>query len=174
MSDGEGLSADTESREPQVPSDQARRIEELSRALAEVINDREAFKRRLERDRERQLQAERGEIARVLLEAVDDLERALAAGGGSVSALAHGVGLITADLHKRIEGLGLTRIEARGRPFDPVLHEAVDLVPVADPAADGAVVDEVRTGWRAGDRVVRPARVRVGRAAEGPAGRAPE
>lgn len=147
------------------PADEelARRIDELSRALAELINDRESFKRRLEREHDRQLQAERGDVARQLFEAMDELERALAAGEGNAEALAHGVRMIALDLQRRIEGLGLTRIAASGERFDPVLHEALDLVPVSDPRQDGMVVEEVRAGWRAGDRVVRPARVRVGR-----------
>ena len=44
-------------------------------------------------------------------------------------------------------------------------HVSVDLVTVADPEEDGRVVDEVRAGWRLGDRLLRPARVRVGRLA---------
>jgi hypothetical protein len=47
--------------------------------------------------------------------------------------------------------------------FDPRLAEAVDLVPVSDASQDDLVVQEVRAGYRIGERVLRPARVRVGR-----------
>jgi molecular chaperone GrpE len=59
--------------------------------------------------------------------------------------------------------MGLSPVATMGQLFDPNVHEAVDLVAVSDREQDGRVVEEVRGGWRAGDRVVRAARVRVGR-----------
>ena len=52
-----------------------------------------------------------------------------------------------------------------GLPFDPHVAEAVDTVAVAEEGRDGVVVQEVRPGYRIAGRVVRPARVRVGRLA---------
>jgi molecular chaperone GrpE len=53
-----------------------------------------------------------------------------------------------------------------GMPYDPRTAEAIDLVVVADPAQEGVVLEEFRPGWRIGDRILRPARVRVGRLAQ--------
>ena len=50
-----------------------------------------------------------------------------------------------------------------GQPFDPHVHEAMVVVPVDDPAADGVVVGQWRAGYRIADRVLRPAQVQVGR-----------
>jgi len=152
-------------------AEQASRIEELSRAYAALLEDNKAFRQRLEREQARLVEAERASVAQALLEAADDLERALAAagtGGGAddaIATLSEGVRLSLGTLQKRIAALGAERIEVEGRPFDPRVAEALDAVPVADAAQDGIVLQEVAAGYRIGDRILRPARVRVGRLA---------
>jgi molecular chaperone GrpE len=105
-----------------------------------------------------------------MLESHEDLERALLASRPSTGAeapglraLVHGVQLTLASMEKRIADMGVTRLDVLGMPFDPRTAEAIDIAPVADPARDGIVVEELRPGWRIGERVLRPARVRVGR-----------
>jgi molecular chaperone GrpE len=144
---------------------QAARIDELSRAYAALLEDNKAFRARLERERDRVVEADRARVAQALLEAADDLERALAAVPEGAATLRQGVSLVLAGLTRRIAELGATRLEVAGRPFDPQLAEAVDVTAVSDAAQDGLVVAEVRAGWRIGDRLLRPARVRVGRLA---------
>jgi molecular chaperone GrpE len=151
---------------------QASRIDELSRAYAGLVEDNKAFRGRLERERDRVVDAERANVAQALLEAADDLERALAAvsgaregQGGALHTLAEGVRLSLAGLHKRIADLGAERIQVVGERFDPRVAEAIDAVPTHDAAQDDVVVQEVRPGYRIGERVLRPARVRVGRLA---------
>jgi molecular chaperone GrpE len=149
------------------------RIDELTRAYASLVEDNKAFRGRLEREKVRVIEAERAAVAQALLESADDLERALAAvtiaGESQAEALrnlAEGVRLSLAALHKRIGDLGAVRIPVQGQPFDPHLAEAVDTVAVGDAAQDGMVLQEVRPGYRIGERVLRPARVRVGRLAQ--------
>jgi molecular chaperone GrpE len=151
---------------------QAARIDELTRAYAALLEDNKGFRQRLEREKARVLDAERASLAQALLEATDDLERALAAVSGAGDAqgqvlqtLLDGVRLSLGALHQRIAQLGAERIVVTGQRYDPYLAEAVDTVAVADEAQDGVVVQEVRAGWRIGERVLRPARVRVGRIA---------
>ena len=153
-------------------AEQAARIDELSRAYAALVDDNKAFRQRMEREKVRVIEAERASVAQALLEAADDLERALAAVSGShdgegpaVRGLVEGVRLSLGALHKRIAEIGAVRIPVSGQPFDPRVAEAVDTVAVASADQDGLVVQEVRAGWRIGDRVLRPARVRVGRLA---------
>ncbi len=147
------------------------RIDELMRAYAALVEDNKAFRQRQEREKARVIEAERTAIAQALLEAADDLARALAAvsssevRGRDMENLVEGVRLSLAALHKRIAGLGAERISLTGQQFDPRVAEAVDTVPVADAEQDGAVVQEIRPGYRIGERVLRPARVRVGRLA---------
>lgn len=147
----------------------AARIEELTRALARMVEDNRAFRQRLEREKERVIEAERAEVAQALLEATDDLERALAAvhgeAPGTVRSLVDGVRLTLGVLHRRVAALGAERLHVVGQPFDPRVAEAIEAVPVADEALDGRVLQEIRSGYRIGERVLRPARVRVGRLA---------
>jgi molecular chaperone GrpE len=153
-------------------AEQAARIDELSRAYAALLEDNKAFRQRLEREKARVVEAERAAIAQAILEAADDLERALSAasgseeGGGALRALVDGVRLSLGALHKRIAEIGAVRISVAGQPFDPRVAEAVDTVAVGSTEQDGVVVQEVRSGWRIGDRILRPARVRVGRLAQ--------
>jgi molecular chaperone GrpE len=146
---------------------QAARIDELLRAYAALVEDNKAFRVRMEREKARVIDAERAGIAQALLEAADDLERALSSVGAApvaaVKTLVEGMQLSLAALLKRIGELGAERFSVVGLPFDPQVAEAVDMVAVTDPAQDGSVVYEVRAGYRIKDRVLRPARVRVGR-----------
>jgi molecular chaperone GrpE len=151
---------------------QAKRIDELTRAYASLVEDNKAFRQRLEREKARVLEAERASVAQALLDAADELERALAAvsgagesGGDALRNLAQGVRLSLGAIQRRVAELGAERLDVAGRPFDPHLAEAVDTVAVADESQDGLVLQEVRAGYRIGERILRPARVRVGRLA---------
>lgn len=145
---------------------QATRIDELMRAYASLVEDGKAARARLEREQARVLEAERAQVAQALLEAVDELERALAAAGDSKGPLVEGVRLTLAALAKKVSELGAQRLSVVGQRYDPRLAEAVDLVPVGEPSQDEVVVQEVRAGYRIGERILRPARVRVGRFAQ--------
>ncbi len=152
-------------------AEQGARIDELSRAYAALLDDNKGFRQRMDREKTRVIEAERASVAQALLEAADDLERALSAVSGSevsdgpLRGLVDGVRLSLGALHKRIAELGAVRIAVAGQAFDPRVAEAVDTVAVGAVEQDGLVVQEVRAGWRIGDRILRPARVRVGRLA---------
>jgi molecular chaperone GrpE len=152
-------------------AEQAARIDELSRAYAALLEDNKAFRQRTEREKARLVEAERANVVQALLEAADELERALAAvsgaqdGGDALRGLVDGVRLSLGALHKRIAEVGAVRFSVAGQPFDPHVAEAVDTIAVAQSDQDGIVLHEVRPGYRIGDRVLRPARVRVGRLA---------
>jgi molecular chaperone GrpE len=150
-------------------AEQAARIDELSRAYARQLHDAQAFRQRMEREKERLVEAEKLRLVGVLLESHDELELAWRASrtppGHETAALRdlrEGVRLTLVGLEKRIAELGVERVDVLGLPYDPRVAEAVDMVVVGSPAQDGAVVEEIRPGWRLGEKVVRPARVRVG------------
>ncbi len=167
---GGGGAPGPDERDARITAQDAR-IDELMRAYAALVEDNKAFRQRMEREKARVIEAERAGIAQALLEAADDLERALAAvsaadvEGEAMKNLLAGVRLSLSAVHKRIGELGAERIAVTGRPFDPNVAEAVDTVPIADAAQEGYVVQEIRPGYRIGERVLRPARVRVGRLA---------
>ncbi len=95
-----------------------------------------------------------------ILPVLDDMERAFAALPPRTArqGWVDGVRLVERKLLNSLEALGLSRIEALGKPFDPNLHEAVR----QDAGAEGTVVAEVQKGYKLHDRVIRPAKVVVG------------
>lgn len=171
--DVSGEAARTPDEASRTIAGQAARLDEITRAYAALVEDNKAYRQRLERERDRVLEAERVRLAQGLLEAADELERTVAAippaavpAKGPLATLLAGVRLALAVLERRIAELGATRLDLVGTRFDPRLAEAVDLVPVRDASQDEIVVEVVRAGWSIGERILRPARVRVGRVAE--------
>jgi molecular chaperone GrpE len=140
------------------------RVNELARGLQDAARDKEAYKERLARENERLRDVERVENARLVIDAIDALDRSLLA--ADRSPLAKGVKLIRDDLVTKLAGQGITRLDLTGAPFDPNEAEAMDTELVTDPSADGKVVAQVRAGYALNGRVVRPAQVRVGRYVE--------
>jgi molecular chaperone GrpE len=144
---------------------QEARIDQLTRAYAALVEEGKAARSRMEREKARVLDADRSQLAQALLEGVDHLHLALSAAGDATGPLVDGVRLTLGVLEKKVQELGATRIPVLGERFDPRFAEAVDIVPVADPANDEMVVEELQAGYRIGERILRPARVRVGRLA---------
>ncbi len=106
--------------------------------------------------------AEEGILYEILAVA-DSLELALKlkparpAGGPS-----EGMEQIYSQLREFLKSRGVLPIESAGKKFDPVEHEALETKEVTDGAQDGAVIEELQKGWRLYDRVLRPAKVKVG------------
>lgn len=145
-----------------------RKLQEFAAAYQQFRAEQEQVRARLERDVESKVELRFGVLVAGLLEAVDDLDRALehARDIPEAAPLARGVELardrFLADLLKS----GVERLDLTGSEFDPNVAEAVSLEPVDDRALDGRVVTTLRPGYRLGERVVRPARVTVGRSRE--------
>ena len=96
---------------------------------------------------------------------LDNLDRALeAAADRTGDPFVQGVALVRQQFLATLEGLGVTRIDPLGQPFDPSCHEAVAVTPASADAPDGTIVGVVRTGYVIGDDVLRPAQVAVARA----------
>ena len=95
---------------------------------------------------------------------MDDFDRAMkerpAADNGDLSKWADGTALIYRKLQNVLDAEGVTRIEAEGKEFDPAVHEAVTQEP-CDTHPTGHVIAVVRQGYKLGDKVIRPALVRV-------------
>ncbi len=138
-----------------------KRINDLARALQSLERDREEFKLRLTRERERMIDVEKGNIAVILLEAIDELDLSLRATESHRSPLAKGVELIRDNILKKVEGMGIERLALVGQPYDPNLAEAGDMEITTNPDEDQNVVSELRAGYRYKGRVIRPARVKV-------------
>jgi len=140
-------------------------VETLRQALAEL----EGAKQRLRRDNDRELERLRARVLDALLPVLDNLERSISAAESSrnVQALLDGMKLVHGQFLTALEPFGLERVSAVGSRFDPAVHDAVAIIPVADPSQDGVVIAETEPAYRVGGRVVRPAKVQVGRARSG-------
>jgi molecular chaperone GrpE len=103
-------------------------------------------------------------LAKELLPAVDDLDRALAAaeaaGDGADEALVSGIKLVHADVIAALARVGIEQYSPKGEQFDPQVHEAVAQQPF-EGAEPGTVVEVYQRGYVLGDSVIRPARVVV-------------
>jgi len=161
---GSTAAAEEQSAKLQQELDVARkRVDELARAFQALSSDREEFKQRLTRERERIIDVEKGNIAQVLLEVLDELDLSLKASGEDDSPLARGVRLIRDGLLNKIQAMGIERLDLVGQRYDPNLAEAADVQITTVPDDDQKIVSEDRAGYRWKDRVIRPARVRVAR-----------
>jgi molecular chaperone GrpE len=125
------------------------------RSVAEFQN----FRRRVEADKAEMYQTAVGSIIKRYLPILDDMERAMQARPADL-AWADGVELICRKLQSILEAEGLKRIEAEGQKFDPNFHEAIAQEP-AEGVESGTVIGIVRNGYMLGERVIRPAMVRV-------------
>lgn len=127
------------------------------RTLAEFDN----YRRRTEREREEVISRARADVLRELLEVADNFDRALEhAGDGVPPAFLEGMKLVARGLHDLLDRKGVARIDALGKPFDPEEHEALTTM-AHESAEPDTVIQVVQSGYRLGDRVLRPAKVIV-------------
>ncbi len=144
-----------------------REIEPDRASMTKALRDLEAAKARVERDATRAADELRGKLVLDLLPVLDNLDRTIAAAvsHGDAPAVVDGVRLVRSQMEQLLVRYGVERIEAKHQPFDPNLHEALSVVPVSHPSAHGVVVDQIEPGYRFRDRLLRPAKVVVGRLA---------
>ncbi|MGH9476053.1 MAG: nucleotide exchange factor GrpE [Terriglobales bacterium] len=131
----------------------------LLRVLAEADNARKRFGRDLQDARQHAIT----EAVRPFLTVLDSFDRAQAhAASSSEQELRTGLDLLHRQLLDAARKVGLEAVPAEGKPFDPHVHEALEMVE-SDQAPDGTVIEELQRGFRLRDRLVRPAVVRVAR-----------
>jgi molecular chaperone GrpE len=133
-------------------------LDDLRRLQADFDNYR---KRTLREQTARTASASQALVAR-LLPVLDNFELAVSAAEQSrdFDRMLKGVEMVLGALREVLEGEGLVKIEAEGKPFDPERHEAVIAVEQED-AEPGTIVDIVRAGYELGGKVLRPAMVKV-------------
>ena len=126
------------------------------RALADFDN----YRRRVERESNYATRSGKREIILSLLEVLDGFDRAFQHAEKNQSALWEGLQAIHRKLLAVLQAEGIVPFESVGQAFDPALHEAIAAVQ-SNGYPSGTVVDDVQRGYRWGDEVLRPARVRV-------------
>lgn len=149
-------------------------VKELEEAKAKAAENLEGwqreratfanYKRRVEKEQAETYQNAVGRVMNRYLDVLDDFDRAMKdkPAEGDVAKWAEGITLIYRKFQNVIEAEGITAIEGVGQPFDPNLHEAITHEDSADHPS-GHVIGVARKGYKVGERILRPALVRVAR-----------
>jgi len=158
----EELEARTKAAERQVQEVQSR-FDQLRQQLQRETDE---TRQRLNRAADERAAADKGRFIASLLPVVDDLYRAIQAGedGADRDSLLEGIRRTANSFENALANASVESVPAVGEDFNPELHEAVDTAEV-DSELDGKVIEEYSRGFRIGDKLLRPARVKVGRAA---------
>lgn len=145
-------------------ADKDRQIQEYLGKYRQASAEFDEARLRLRREISKDIERVRREVLSEMLEVVDNLDRAIEAGGKAQNpdALLQGIEMVRRQFLGKLEGLGVKPIDAGAASrFDPLLHEAVTTLPAASPDQDGVIVGVIRRGYRIGDDVLRPAAVAV-------------
>ena len=131
-------------------------VDRLARLQAEFENARKRSLKEQQDFREYAL----ADAVKELLPTLDSFERALQTSAGNKAEFRGGVELIYKQLQDALVKLGLRPIPAKGEPFDPHLHQAIEMVETRD-AEDHQVLEELQRGYKLKDRLLRPSMVKV-------------
>jgi len=131
----------------------------LLRQAAEFDN----YRKRTDRERRESLDYAAADLLRDILPIIDDFERALQVDAPGAESYRQGLEIIHRGLIELLRKRGVTPVEALGKDFDPHVHQAVSYEDAPD-KREGEVIAEFRRGYKLGDRLLRPAMVKVAKA----------
>jgi molecular chaperone GrpE len=143
-------------------ADHAMLLDRLARMQAEFDN----FRKRSQREQQEFRDYALSDALKQLLPILDSLDRAAKSDAATVADYRSGVELIDRQFHDVLTRLGVEPIAAQGQPFNPSLHQAIQMVETTE-VADQHVIDELQRGYRLRDRVLREAMVRVAQNQQG-------
>jgi len=130
----------------------------LARLQAEFDNAR----KRAAREQQEFRDFAAADVIKGMLPALDSFERALKATSGDTSEFRNGIELIYRQLQDALQKAGVQPVASVGQPFDPRIHEAIEVVDTTE-VPDHQVLEELQRGYKFKDRLLRPAMVRVAR-----------
>lgn len=133
-------------------------IDRLARLQAEFENARKRAAREQQENRDYAVT----DAIKAILPILDSFDRALASPNPQAAEFRSGIELINKQLHDALVKLGVRPIPAKGEPFDPHLHQAIEMVDT-DEEKDQHVLEELQRGYKLKDRLLRPSMVRVAR-----------
>jgi molecular chaperone GrpE len=163
--------SEPDDREPQAAGDAesmtAEQVAELTRER-DALQDRllrsaaefDNYRKRAERERRDLADYVTGQVLTDVLPLLDNFERAMQAPAADVDAFRTGIELSHKQFVDALKKRGVVAIETVGKTFDPNLHQAVAREVVED-AADGQILEELQRGYVLGERLLRPAMVKV-------------
>jgi len=153
-------------------SDNGKEIEQLKAQVAEFkekylrqVAEFDNFRKRNAKERLELIQTAGKEVITSLLDVLDDFDRAQSqiSKSADIESVSEGINLVFNKFRNTMQSKGLKPMECKGQPFDPDLHEAVTEVPVPSEDMKGKVVDEVQKGYYLNDKIIRHAKVVVGK-----------
>lgn len=152
---------DTLSKEEQLAEDLAKEKDKFLRLFAEFEN----YKKRTARERLDLIETAGSSVMMSILPVLDDFERALShiEEDKEAEELRKGVVLIYQKLLTTLEQKGLKEMDSKGKPFDPDFHQALTELETPDKKMKGKVVDVIEKGYFIGDKILRHAKVVVGK-----------
>ena len=179
MEDKEQLSqepiVDTENGEETAPETEETPLSELDQLKADLADQKdkylrlmaefENFKRRTAKERVDLIQTAGKDVIVSLLDVMDDCDRAEKQLNGSddIAVQKEGIQLVFNKIRTTLHAKGLKAMESIDQAFDVELHEAITEVPVPDASKKGKVIDEVTKGYYLNDKIIRFAKVVVGK-----------
>lgn len=140
-------------------------VSELKDKYLRQVAEFDNFRKRTARERLELTKTAAQDTLIKLLPVLDDFDRAKrnADDEGSAEHFTEGVDLVYHKLHNTMQQLGLQAIESTGQPFDPELHEAITEIPAPTEDMKGKVIDTIEQGYFLNDKIIRYARVVVGK-----------
>jgi molecular chaperone GrpE len=156
---------------PDTPQDDARPVDALQKERDDLYDrllrktaEFDNFRKRVERDRKEMIEWAAADVLTDLIAIADDFDRALAADAPpEAQQFKAGLEMIHRQLSELLKKRGVTQVEALGADFDPHLHQAVAYEEIAG-AREGEVVGVMAKGYKLGERLLRPAMVKVAKA----------
>lgn len=165
----ENMSGTSHLNEPLIEESEVEKIKaELAEAkdkYVRLVAEFDNFRRRNAKERIDLMQTAGKEVISSMLDVLDDAERAQKQleTTQDIEQAREGVILVFNKLRNQLQAKGLKPMDATGKDFDPDLHEAITEIPAPTPELKGKVVDEVIKGYYLNDKIIRHAKVVVGK-----------
>ncbi len=159
-----GLLEDSGKKDTEI-AELKKQLDEQKDKYLRLFADFDNFKKRNAKERLELILTASKDVIKELLPVIDDFERAIKALENNTEAAAakEGMVLIYNKLTKNLEAKGLKPIEAKGQEFNVELHEAITEIPAPTPDMIGKVIDEIEKGYYLNDKIIRFAKVVVGK-----------
>lgn len=143
------------------------KLKEYIAAYKEKMAENDQFRARLQKDVDRRVEGGIADFVKELLPVVDSIDLAIGSAGseGGAENIAEGVSMIKTGIVSAFKRAGITEIECVGKEFDPAISEAIGMETVDDESMDNKVVEILQPGYVLNERLIRPAKVKVGKAA---------
>jgi molecular chaperone GrpE len=137
-------------------------------AYKEKMAENDKFRTRLEKDVDRRVSMKIADFMRGILPVLDNLGLAKesAKSTNEVETVVKGIGLIQSGLMNLLQEFGMEELDCLGKEFDPAIAEAVGVVESREKDKNGKVLEVMRSGYKVGGMLLRPAKVKVGKLAE--------